>query len=461
MTDLDVKLWLEKYGGWLLIFISCLIPIIFWFNTVEVGAEFSSAYGVFSSLGRLFGLIGFVLYAINLLLAVRHRWLENFFQGLNRVYIAHHITGGIALAFLVFHPFFLAVRYLDIKLIESFADAAKFLWPRGIDTSLSYLEVQDAVSINAGIIAFWGMVVLLILTFFVKLPYRLWLFTHRFLGVAFLFALLHIVTIDSDTTQSALLKWYLILWGFVGISAFLYRSIFGNIFIRRSPHTVSKVMVNGPVTMIELKPIGKPIVFKPGQFIFIRFLWSKEKGIIPEAHPFSIASAPQEDGLRLYVKALGDFTSGLKTLKEGTVAEIEGAFGRFTPARYGMASQVWIAGGIGITPFLSMARSLQQIPQKIFLIYSVSTRSEMVEASVLESFLPKNFSNFVFIPYITDEQDGKFLTADIVESKVDGGFADKEIFLCGPPVMMSAMRSQIRSKGIPGRKIHSEEFVMS
>ncbi len=461
MTDLEIKLWLEKYGGWFLIWLASFIPVFLWLMINDMSVEFSSAYGVLSAVGNILGLIGFVLYAINLLLAIRHRWLENFFQGLNRVYIAHHITGGIALALLVFHPFFLAARSLDFKLMETFAESARFLWPRGVDTTLSYLEVQDAVSINAGIIAFWGMVVLLLLTFFVKLPYRLWLFTHRFLGLAFLFALLHIITINSDTTQSALLKWYMIAWGLVGIAAFLYRTVFGGVLVRRYPYKVKRVIVDGPMTMIELMPIGKSIAFKSGQFIFIRFLWSQEKGIIPEAHPFSIASAPQEDGLRLYVKALGDFTSGLHGLKEETVAEVEGAFGRFTPARYGVNPQIWIAGGIGITPFLSMARNMQQLPQKIYLVYSVATRSEMVEASVLQDFLPQHYKNFVFMPYITDEQDGKFLTAQYIETHIEGGFSGKEIFLCGPPAMMKAMRGQIRDKGIPNRKIHSEEFVMS
>ncbi|MCA9349249.1 ferric reductase-like transmembrane domain-containing protein [Candidatus Saccharibacteria bacterium] len=460
MSDLEFKLWFEKYGGWILIWTFSLIPIVMWLSINDAGAEFSNWYGAFSSLGKIFALVGFVLYAINLLLAVRRRWLENLFQGLNRVYIAHHITGGIALAFLVFHPFFLAIRYIDFKLFQTFGDAALFLWPRAVDTSLSYLEVQDAISINAGIIAFWGLVVLLILTFFVKLPYRLWLFTHRFLGVAFVFSILHLVTISSDTTQSNMLKWYLIIWGIIGMGAFLYRTVFGNVFVRRVPYKVSKVFVDDSMTRLELEPMAGKLPFKPGQFVFIRFLWSQQDGVIPEAHPFSIASGETEDGLRLYVKALGDFTAEIQKLHEGTVAEVEGAFGRFVPARYGTTPQVWIAGGIGVTPFLSMARSMQQIPQQIYLIYSVKTRSEMVETHVLAEFLPKHYHNFKFIPFVVDEQDGAFLSADFIEKNTDG-LMNKEIFICGPPPMMKSLREQIRAKGVKNRKIHSEEFTMT
>lgn len=460
MTDLDFKLWFEKNGGWLLIFLFCLIPIILWAIINDLSSEFVTSYGTFSSLGKLFGLIGFVLYAINLLLAVRHRWFENFFQGLNRVYIAHHITGGLALAFVLFHPLFLTIRYIDLKAAETFGDAAVFLWIRSINTSLSYIEFQDAIAVNAGIIAFWGMVVLLIITFFVKLPYRFWLFTHRFLGVAFIFALLHIIFITSDTSQSLMLKSYLVLWGIIGLAAYMYRTVFGSVFVRRTPYKVVKVVSANTITRIELSPLGKKMDFKSGQFVFIRFLWSQEEGVIPEVHPFSIASSPHEDTLRLYVKALGDFTSSVGRVKTETIAEVEGAFGRFVPARYGNASQVWIAGGIGITPFLSMARNMQDLPQKIYLIYSVRTRSEMVEFSVLKDFLSKNFKNFTFIPYITDEEDGKFLDAKYIEEKV-GGFAGKEIFICGPPPMMKSMKQQIRSKNVPRRRIHSEEFAMT
>ncbi len=453
---------MERYGGWALIIVcSAVIPVILWLTIVDISDSFSTSYGVFSSLGKVFALIGFVLYAINLLLAVRKSWLENFFEGLNRVYIAHHITGGVSLALLVFHPFFLAVRYIDTKAVETFGESARFLWFRAVDTSAAtYAEVQDAISVNAGIIAFWGMVILLILTLFIKLPYQVWLFTHRFLGVAFMFAALHIITISSDTTQSTLLKWYLILWAIVGTVAFFYRSVLGSIVVKNAHYRVSRAVVSGPMTMIELEPVGKPIHFKAGQFIFIRFRWAKELGISEEFHPFSIASGPQENGMRLYVKSLGDYTKKIQALTQGTFAEVEGAFGRFIPARYGNSPQVWIAGGIGVTPFISMARSMHDNPAQVYLIYSVATRSEMVEESILREFLPQHFPNFTFIPYITDEKEGKFLTADFVEEQV-GGLSDKEIFMCGPPVMMKAMRSQLRAKSVPNRKIHSEEFSMS
>ena len=450
---------MERFGGWLLIGIFSVIPIFMWMASTDLTYAFSDAYSTFSSLGKILGFVGYVLFSINMLLAVRRQWLERFFEGLNRVYIAHHITGGISLAFLLFHPFFLALRYIDTKLVETFGEAAKFLLPQSMDANASFYAFQQAASINAGIIAFWGMVVLLILTFFIKLPYRIWLMTHRFLGVAFVFSLFHIVTVSSYSNESLLMKVYLVGWGVVGIGAFMYRTLLGNILVKRSVYKVVRVIVDGPMTMIEIMPVKRPISFKAGQFIFIRFYFAEVAGITTEAHPFSIASGPQENGMRLYVKALGDYTRQIAQLPTGTVAEVEGAFGRFIPAHYGSKDQVWIGGGIGVTPFLSMARSIYSYPQKVYLIYSVATKSEMVEEAVLREFLPEKFPNFVFIPYITDEQGGVFLGADFIEQQV-GGLGDKEIFICGPPVMMKSLRKQIRAKGIKNSSIHSEEFTM-
>jgi predicted ferric reductase len=303
------------------------------------------------------------------------------------------------------------------------------------------------------------MVVLLFITFFVKLPYRFWLFTHRFLGVAFLFSGLHIIFVNSDAYRDVPMKIYLILWLVIGIASYMYRTVLGNIFVKRSPYRVITVAENNSVIGMELEPMQKKIDFKPGQFVFIRFRWADEEGIISEAHPFSIASGESEGVIRLYVKALGDYTAGLKLLKPGTIAEIEGAFGRFVPANYGSAPQVWIAGGIGITPYLSMVRSLQEMPQQIYLIHSVKTQEEIAEKHVLQDLIPQNYPNFKFIPFVSDEM-GKFIDAEFIDQQV-GGLAGKEIFICGPPPMMKSLRAQLNQRGIPNRRIHSEEFAMT
>ncbi len=460
MTETDYKHLLQRYGGWILITIFCLIPVVI-FNVLHpISTSYGTWYNVFANLGRITGIVGFILYAINMLLSIRKRWLEDFFGGLNRVYIAHHITGGLALAFLMFHPLFLAIRNIELGVLTSLKPAAQQLLPRGVNFEDVFPLVQDNLSFDAGIIAFWGMVVLLMITFFVRLPYRIWLFTHRFLGVAFLFAGIHVLFISSDVKRNVWLFIYMSLWIVIGLTAFTYRSLLGNVFVRRSPYKVDRVdVVAGNTIAVEMTAMEHPIDFVPGQFVFVRFLWSTDDGIIKEAHPFSIASAPGEKTLRLYMKALGDYTQGLKRLRPGTIAEIEGAFGRFSYTHFGDSPQIWIAGGIGVTPFLSMARSIQPDAPPIELFYSVVKKEELVDQVALSEFLPHHYPQFKYHTYVAEEQPG-FLTAQYIQDQV-GSLAGKEIFICGPPPMMKSLRAQLRKLGVPNRKIHTEEFSMS
>ncbi|NBU33357.1 ferric reductase [bacterium] len=459
MSKKDFKQWIESYGGWMLIGLFCTIPVIRWVMLQDVSYLFANPNSFFSSFGKLTGLVGLVLYAINLLLAARTRWMENLFNGLNKVYIAHHLTGGIALILLVFHPLFLAVKFIDYKILSSFKDAATFLLPRAFTSDTVFYQLQQSLAINAGIVAFIGMVVLLVLTFFVKLPYRIWLATHKFLGVAFMFAGLHVVLISSDTSRDNFLKFYMLAWVIIGLSAFVYRTLMSNVFVRRYTYKVIAVThQNGNVVGVTMEPLEKKMTYKAGQFVFIRFLWSEQEGIIREAHPFSIASSPGEANVRLYIKSLGDYTTSLKNLKVGTLAEIEGAYGKFTFTRFGIAPQVWIAGGIGITPFLSMARSYMPDSPQVDLVYSVVNRTELLDQKAVAEFLPSTYKSFRYFSYIAKEQDG-FLTAQKV-SDMCGGLNGKEIFICGPPLMMSSLRSQLRQLGVPNRRIHSEEFSM-
>lgn len=460
MTEKDYKLWLQRFGGWIFIWLAVSVVILRWLSINQLSSVFGSASSFLLAFGRLTGLVGLVLYAINLLLAARTRWMENFFGGLNRVYIAHHLTGGIALILLCFHPLFIALRLVDVHVLTTLRDAARYLLPRAMPTDTTFSDFQTAASINAGIFAFVGMVVLLVLTFFVKLPYRIWLATHKFLGVAFMFAGLHTIMINSEVSRDAFLRYYLLLWVVIGLSAFVYRTVMNNIFVRRYPYKVSDVQeFGGKVTGLVLEPMEKALDFKPGQFVFIRFLWSGAEGVTREAHPFSIASAPHESGkLALYVKNLGDYTSGLKHLKVGTVAELEGAYGKFSYTNFGDRPQIWIAGGIGVTPFLSMARSYNQDSPNVDMIYSVVSRSELLDQKALAELLPSKFKGFRYFAYAGDEQEG-FLTAQKVSDMV-GGLEGKEIFICGPPPMMKSLRSQLNSMGISNRRIHTEEFSM-
>jgi len=457
---------LEHLLGWGVTVFLCIVPIILWLHLHPVATIHGYPLDMLA-LGRITGLVGMVMYALNLIFATRLRFLERWFGGLNRVYIAHHLLGGFALIFLSLHPLFLSLRYIHVSLLQ----AALVLIPNGLTPfsalfhtkADAHITVLSQWAIFFGIIAFWGMVGLLLVTFFIKIPYRVWLFTHKFLGAAFFLAGLHILFITSDTTINGPLKYYIFCISVLGLIAFFYRLFMGNILIRHYRYFVHEVYLTpGNVTHLIMYPVSQKerMSYKPGQFIFVRFLDSTVKSrVTKEWHPFSISSSPGDDYLRLSVKGLGDYTNALPEIRTGCIAEIEGAYGRFSYTNIKNMNQIWVAGGIGITPFLSMAKSLPKDGYTIDLYYSVKTSSELIDWNNLAEIAELNKKHFRVIPYIGDQQTGH-LDVNYIE-KTSGGLKGKDIFICGPPPMMKSMRDQLKQKSVPGTKIHTEEFGMA
>ncbi len=453
---------LEHLLGWGVTIALCIIPVILWVQIHPL----STIHGfpaVMLAIGRVTGLVGMIMYALNLIYSTRLRFLERFFGGLNRVYIAHHMLGGLALVLLAIHPMVLSLRYVTTNLKQ----AALILVPNGLAPVSSLFDkasfyhpiVLEQWAIFFGFIAFWGMVVLLLVTFFVHLPYRVWLFTHKFLGLAFFIAGLHVLFIVSDTSSHPLIKYYILVISLLGLVAFVYRTLLGNIFIRHYDYAVDDVkVVAGNVTQLTMSPVGDRLSYKPGQFIFIRFTHSGTK-LSKEWHPFSISSGDKDGRLQVSVKGLGDYTNSLVKIQPGAVAKIEGAYGRFSYNNFKNMNQIWVAGGIGVTPFISMAKSLPDDGYQIDLYYSVKTASELIDWEALAGTSVAKNGKFRVMPYIGDQSKER-LSADFIQQH-SGDLHGKDIFICGPPPMMTSLRKQFKAKGVPGARIHSEEFGMS
>lgn len=463
---------LEHLLGWGVTIVLCVIPVILWAVLHPFEYAFNTFPAAMISVGKVTGLVGTVMYAINLLFSTRLRFLEYWFGGLNRVYIAHHLLGGLALVMLSIHPLVLALRYLNIDEIAkgtwtSFKLAALMLVPNGLaptealfnSSHVAHQAVLQQWAILFGIVAFWGMVVLLLVTFFVMIPYRLWLFTHKFLGVAFAISALHVLYINSDTATSAALKTYMLTIIGIGIASYIYKTLLGSIVIKRHEYKIVDVtQQGGGVTQLLMQPLKDAIGYKPGQFVFIRFRGTH--GILSkEWHPFSISSNPADGALQISVKALGDYTGKIAHIEPGAIADIEGAYGRFSYTNYSNKDQIWIAGGIGVTPFLSMMKDLPDEGCRVELYYSVKTESELIDWPMLYNTAIKKPKSFRVVPFVGDKQP-KFLDVDYIIEQ-SGDLNGKDFYLCGPPPMMQSIKKQLRAKGVPATSIHSEEFAMS
>ena len=158
---------------------------------------------------------------------------------------------------------------------------------------------------------------------------------------------------------------------------YVYRELLARFFLSLHDYQVEAVReIDEGLVEVALRPIGRAIDFVPGQFAMI-YLEAKDGW---HRHPFTISSAPHEDVVRVTVKALGDYTSRLQELIEpGMPAVIGGPHGRFSHWR-GTERQVWIAGGVGVAPFLSWLRALDgQLPHRVDFFYTADGEAPFAE----------------------------------------------------------------------------------
>lgn len=274
------------------------------------------------------------------------------------------------------------------------------------------------------------------------------------MGVSFILAFVHIYLIPSDISRNMFLRYYILFWAILAIVSYLYRVVLNEFLVKKYQYIVEQIQpLTQNIIEIILKPVSQKIIYQPGQFAFFSF----EQPKFTEQHPFSFTSNPGENNISIAVKALGDYSQNMQNINVGTICQIEGPHGRFSYKYFPKKDQVWIAGGIGVTPFISMARSLpSDFSQHIDLYYSLKNEQENVFIESLAG-LSKNNSHLKFT-YIYSDQVGH-LTAEAIMNKTED-IIKKEIFICGPKPMMKSLKEQFITKGVDRDQIHTEEFAL-
>lgn len=429
---------LRTVFGWIVLLIISLIPVLLWLVFGPGISELTDYSSTTHALGEIFGLVGMTMFALTFVLSTRIKYIEDVFGGLDKAYIVHALLGGTALILILAHPIFLVLKFI----------------PSEISTAAKYLLPSSNISVNLGIIALTIMVILIYITLYTKIKYHTWKFTHEFLGLVFLFALLHIFLVRGSATADNIFDGYYIyasVVSFIGLFSFSYSLFLKNRIIKNAVYKINDIKTSKDLFVLELTPEHKPLSYKSGQFVFVRFYNNK---LSKEAHPFSIASKSDSESMRIIVKKLGDFTNNLEYLKVGDKVSLEGPYGRFHFKNYASKDQIWIASGIGITPFIGMAEDLEEKKVNVDLYYTTKDKSDMVGYDLFNQIALNN-KHFRFIDWSSNEK-GRITLENI--KKISGTLKNKEFLICGSPQFKESIINELRKEKIKNKNIHEEAF---
>lgn len=426
--------WLSKSGlllGWIL----ALTPVLLW--AISGSLNYNSIWSVFHILGQACGILAFSFFGINMILAARYPWVEYLFSGLDKVYKAHHKWGAYGFGFMILHPVFLALRYL------------------GVSPSASYEFLMGGFSDFAvmwGRLAMFTIFIILFVTLYVKTKYEHWRSLHQWIGVGVIFASIHVYVIPSTTATYTPLRYYMVALMCSAIASWFYTTVFRKFGFKQYQYTVTNVVRKGVVTEIELASEKKLLFHKPGQFGFFTFAQS---GIEKKPHPFTFTSVGNTGTISIAVKDLGDFSHSLQQLNTGSSVHVEGPYGTFGQVDDAHASNIWIAGGIGITPFISLAKNFNNKSQQTSLWYSVRNHSEAIYVDEFRS-LAKQYSNFKF--YLIETDSTGYLTIDRIAQETN--LSGSELFFCGNKPLIDSLKNQLTTRSEKVATIHEEEFAL-
>ncbi|MBU8975871.1 ferredoxin reductase family protein [Lysobacter sp. MMG2] len=247
------------------------------------------------------------------------------------------------------------------------------------------------------------------------------------------------------------------------IALLLYVRVFKPLFMLRRPYRIAEVRKErGETTTLVMRPEGHAgLRFQPGQFGWLT-LWGSPFKIT--GHPFSFSSSAQADDGRveMSIRRLGDFTDAVQSVAPGQRVYLDGPYGSFT-VRDSTAVKVMIAGGIGITPMMSIIRTLADRGDKrrLILIYgnkdwdSVSFREEL---EALQERTQLTVVHVLSRPHVGWTGESGYIDAALFKRHLPEGYADHEYFICGPGIMMDAIEAALGEMDVPLSRYHSERY---
>ncbi|MVM34780.1 iron reductase [Spirosoma sp. HMF4905] len=409
----------------------------------------------------LTGLSTMSLMVLSMVISVRLPLINHWMRGLDKAYIVHKWTGIVSTILVVLH-------WLAEK-------APKWLVEWGVipnpgeltdGSGFSDLEIdlfQSGVFLVEWV--FYGLIILVIIALSTKIPYHIFRKSHKLFPGIFLIAAYHGATAQLKerwlTTPAGYLLLILLAVGVIAALIGLFQQIGASRKvtaviqqIEQHDHGILGIRLTMQQTFASATTgRGQSIIYQPGQYAFLTFSHDSEP------HPFTIASSGDDPNqLSFAIKELGSFTTNLAhRLQIGQPVNVEGPYGEFTFDSPGKR-QVWVAGGIGITPFLARLDYLVRhggTSQSIDFWYSTRSDQDTLFPASLAPLCQRSGVNF----YHLNSTKNEYLTVDLIQSVV-GSFEDVSIWFCGPPAFAQCLLKGLDAYGFDKRRFHYDDFSM-
>lgn len=419
---------MRKRLGIIAILISIIVTFILWAFQEPV-----RVIPLVTQYSQVIASISLALFAWTNFISTRSKILDKLFEGMDRSYIYHKYISMAALLLVILHNI-----TIDIG---------------------KRLQIQEGLAIPKDPYAMYGSFSLYLFVFLIamalvakKLNYKRWKNIHKFMIIAYAMGVYHYYgSADYGTLAFTPYSLWMDMLNAAGLVSAIYSVFLYEAVAFKYSFKVKKLQLVAKDTLeITGKSLGNSISFKPGQFAFL-----KVAGIDNSfsSHPFTISSAPKEGELQFTIKGLGDDTKKLiETIKLGDEFKVAGPHGEFD-YRKGSKNQIWIAGGIGITPFRSFLQAGISKEYSIDLFYAYNSKESGAYVKEIEELTrAENLRLHLFDSkergYVTVASMEKYLSREI----------QLEVYFCGPKPMRENLAKQFKGSNFNIKGFHFEYF---
>jgi predicted ferric reductase len=403
--------------------------------------------GTFTAAGQTTGLLGAYAVLIQLLLMSRIGPIERF-VGFDRLAVWHRWNGFATVTLLVTHAVTITLGYAD--------EGGQSIPTQVGDFVQHYPDVLMSI---IGLALFLAVAATSVRAARRRLSREAWYSVHLYAYLAVALSFAHQLAVGSDFTDDPLARsWWIALYAAVfGVIGWwrVGRPIAFNARHRLRVDRVRKEAEGVVSIYLGGRDLGS-IDAEAGQFFLWRFLtgtgWAK-------AHPYSLSAAPNDRFLRITVKDVGDDSRRVQLLRPGTRVFAEGPYGTFTAARRTQRRVALIAGGIGITPLRALLETLPGGPGDITLLYRAAANGDIAFGKELTAIAERRgiALHALIGPEIGDDHTDRLGIPALRHLVPD--IAERDVYVCGPPAMVDALRRRLHALRVPRDRVHFERFA--